>query len=547
MGIDLEEPDIVNTPLEILRLYPDHGYTLKGLFESRAAADPERPFLTFADRRYTWAAFGREVERIAAVLHENGVRKGDRVAIGATNSDAHVILLLALARLGAAMVPLNPGFGVEEIGYILKNANVSGVIGSAATLPTIRRALSAAGMDRWLLQIDGTSDDVMDFFEITPSANAPDNGEPDDICVIIYTSGTTGLPKGVMHSQKNYVLSAEIAAARVGLQPDDKVLIILPFFHVNALFYSLASMLAVGASGTLSPRFSASTFWDSVVESGATQVNIIEAIGNILQKRPRSEFRPEHRLRVVYGVRQAFVKTFLEEFNIPHLVAGYGMTECPGAICNPLEAPLKPGSIGIPGSHPDPRIPSTEARLVDDDGNDVTDGEAGELLLKSPVLMEGYFRDPEQTAATFRDGWLATGDLVRRDGDGYYYFISRKKDIIRRRGENISGAELDRVIGEHPDVYEAAAIAVPAELGEDEILAAVVPRPGTTLSAEDIASWCRERLASMKVPRFVVFVETLPHTPTHKVAKAQMRADATLLKRATDLEPAHQAPGLQPS
>ncbi len=150
--------------------------------------------------------------------------------------------------------------------------------------------------------------------------------------------------------------------------------------------------------------------------------------------------------------------------------------------------------------------------------------------------MRGYYRDPEQTKAAFRDGWFLTGDLVRRDEDGYFFFVSRKKDIIRRRGENIAGAELDRVISAHPGVHEAAAIPIPAELGEDEILAVVVARPGQRLAPEDIAQWCRERLAPMKVPRYVLFVGELPHTPTHKIAKAVLREDRTLAARAVDLE-----------
>jgi crotonobetaine/carnitine-CoA ligase len=150
--------------------------------------------------------------------------------------------------------------------------------------------------------------------------------------------------------------------------------------------------------------------------------------------------------------------------------------------------------------------------------------------------MQGYFRDPEQTRAAFRDGWFLTGDLVRRDAEGCFHFVSRKKDIIRRRGENIAGAELDRVIGAHPAVHEAAAIPVPADLGEDEILVAVVAKPGHTVSAEEIAQWCRERLAPMKVPRYVVLAESLPHTPTHKVQKTALREDRTLKSRAIDLE-----------
>jgi len=230
---------------------------------------------------------------------------------------------------------------------------------------------------------------------------------------------------------------------------------------MNALFYSVAGALAAGGSVAIVPKFSASTFWQTAVELGATVANIIEAIGSILQARPRGEFRPDHRIRAVYGVRQNFAETFRSAFGIPHLFSGFGMTEIPGVTCNPLEGPNKPGSMGMIGRHPDPARPWAECRILDDAGQDVPAGEVGELAVKTPIIMQGYFRDPEQTRAAFRDGWFLTGDLVRRDDDGFFFFVSRKKDIIRRRGENIAGAELDRVIGAHPGVLEVAAIPVP--------------------------------------------------------------------------------------
>jgi crotonobetaine/carnitine-CoA ligase len=212
------------------------------------------------------------------------------------------------------------------------------------------------------------------------------------------------------------------------------------------------------------------------------------------------------------------------------------MSEVPGVLNNPFPGPWRVGSMGKPSQHPDRRVALAQVKVVDDEGRDVPDGETGELVVRTPIVMQGYWREPAQTAAAFRDGWFLTGDLARRDADGYFWFVARKKDIIRRRGENISGAELDRVIGSHPDVIEAAAIPVPSELGEDEILVAVVRKPGSTLDAQAVADWCRERLAPIKVPRYVVFAESLPHTPTHRVAKFRMREDATLRERAVDLD-----------
>ena len=529
------------TPLEVLRLYPEHDGTIEGAFATRMARDPDRPLLVHGGRTRSWRECDELVGRLAAALAARGIAQGDRVAMMAANSDAHVLLLFALARLGAIMVPVNPEFGPAEAGYVMNHAEVSGIVCSAAALPVAREAAAKLARAPWFLLSDGAVDGAPNFFEVaqaTAAAALPRVASPDDTCLIVYTSGTTGFPKGAMHSQRSFVTCGEAFVQRVYLQPDDRVMVILPLFHINALFYSVAGTLAAGATLIVVPRFSASAFWNTVVETGATTVNIIEAIGTILKNRPRSEFRPEHRLRAVYGVRQSVAETFRDEFRIPHRIGGFGMTEIPGVTCNPVEGLQKAGSMGPIGRHPDPARPWAQCRVVDEEGRDVAPNVEGELWVKTPIIMQGYFRDPEQTAAAFHDGWFKTGDLVRRDEDGYFYFISRKKDIIRRRGENIAGAELDRVIGSHPAVHEAAAIPVPAELGEDEILVAVVKKPGAEVGAQEIAQWCRERLAPMKVPRYVLFVDELPHTPTHKVAKAVLKADTTLRSRATDLQAA---------
>ena len=533
-------------PLEVLRLYPDHDYTLRGAFESRAQRNPRRPFMLFAGRTWSWQEFAAAIDGLARVLIARGVGKGDRIGVMARNGDGHVLLLFALARICAIMVPVNPEFGVDEARYVLHHAEVSGVAAGSDTLDTTRAACAGLAAAPWFVLLDAGRDDVPllhDLIERAPNAQVPGDVAADDTCLIVYTSGTTGFPNGAMHSQRSFVTSGEAFVQRIYLQDDDRVMIVLPLFHINALFYSVAGTLVAGCSMAIVPKFSASSFWRTAVDVGATEVNILDAVGTILQNRPRSEFRPEHRIRRVYGVRQNVADTFRGEFGIPHLIGGFGMTEIPGVICNPFEGPQKPGSMGPISRHPDPARPWAACRVVNDEGRDVDAGEEGELIVKTPLIMQGYYRDPEQTRAAFRDGWFFTGDLVRRDADGYFYFVSRRKDIIRRRGENIAGAELDRVIGSHPDVHESAAVPVPAELGEDEILAAVVLKPGAKLTAQDVAQWCRERLAPMKVPRFVLFLNELPHTPTHKVAKTVLRADKSLRQRAVDLQAAEPTSG----
>lgn len=529
------------SPLQALRLYAPHDGTLASLLAARVAAAPERDALVFEDRALGYAQLQRLAQQAAAMYAARGVRCGDRIGVMSTNHPSTVITLLALARLGAVMVPVNPDYRAAEAGYVFAHAQVNGVLCAPDVLDTVREAVTAINPAPWLMLNRSANGAGLPVFDdaVAAASGEPmaDEGSADAPCVFIYTSGTTGFPKGVIHGQRTLILAGEGFVQRMYLQPDDRLLAILPMFHINALFYSLAGALAAGATLILLPRFSASTFWADVARTRATEANTIAAVSNILLRRPRSEFVPGHALRKIYGApfSAETYDVFQREFGVPTLIEGYGMSEIPGALNNPFEGPHKIGSMGMPSVHPDPAVQLAQLRIVDDDGRELPDGQTGELVVKTPLAMQGYYRDPEQTRGAFRDGWFLTGDLAWRDADGYFWFVARKKDIIRKRGENISGAELDRVIESHPAVLQAAAIPVPDALGEDEILVAVVRKPGGELDAAAVAAWCRERLAPIKVPRYVVFVDTLPQTPTHRVAKYKLRADVALRERAVDL------------
>lgn len=529
---------IMLKPLEVLRLFPEHNYTLFDVLQSRSSGAGDRPFVIFNDQQWTYPRFMQEVLATARVLISRGVKNGDRVGVIARNDVGHLLLLFACARIGAIMVPTNPDYGVDEAGYVMKHADVCAVACGKETLEVARGAASRMDTAPWLMLFDGVASDVPNLGELiahSPDISLPPPAGPDDTCVIIYTSGSTGFPKGAMHSQRNFITAGEANVARLWLQPQDRLMTMLPLFHVNALFYSLAGTIAAGASIIVIEKFSASTFWDTAVKTGATRVNFIDTIGRILKARPRSEFRPDHLINTVYGARPEVQECFRNEFHIPNLINGFGMTEIPGVHCNPFEGPQKATSLGPVGRHPDPARPWAHCRLVDDNGVDVPTDSTGELWVKHPIVMQGYFRDPEQTKAAFRDGWFMTGDLMRCDSDGHYYFVTRKKDIIRRRGENIAGLELDRVINAHPAVSEAAAIGVPSDMGDEEVLAAVSLKAGASVTAQEIADWCAQTLAAMKVPRYVLFMDELPHTATHKIAKHVLKADKTIKSRAIDL------------
>ncbi len=557
-----DDPSSELSPAAVLALYPQHAGTIPSFLAARAAVRPDRLVLQVEHRKWTYRELEEASALLAAELTRRGVTRGDRIALISLNSDLSVALFLAAARVGAIFIPLNPAATRADLEYLLGHSRASLIVAQPADVDRAREVSTALGRASPLVSLaewglaadtaggvierlralggepDGTrADRSRPDVEARRGAGARDlKSQPDDPVVVIYTSGTTGFPKGVVHTHRTYVLAAEGFVSRMHLQPSERLLTVMPFFHINALFYSLGGAIAAGGALITVPRFSASQFWNLAAESGATEFNFLAAVGSILMNRPRSEFNPAHRIRKLYGgpISERMDRVFREEFNVSELIEGYGMTEIPGACCNPFAGPRKAGSIGRPAVHPTYPGAFSDLRILGDDGGELPPGEAGELVVRTPMMFKEYLDDPEQTAAAFRDGGFLTGDLVRRDADGYFYFVARKKDIIRRRGENIAGAELDRIITDHPGVAEAAAIGVPSELGEEEILVVVVPRQPGAVEPRALVDWCRGRLAAMKVPRYIVMADSLPHTPSHRVAKHLLKSDKSLLERAFD-------------
>ena len=531
------------SPAAVLARYPAHIDTLPSLFAARVAITPSAPALRFAAREYSYAELDLASSRFAEVLRQHDTLPGQLIACVAENSDLMVVAFLACAKLGAVFVPTNPALTARELSFVLEHSKPAIILSSArncARLPALIDALETRpvilALETYGLLATRTQDVLAELAghargELTELPPVT----PDTALVVVYTSGTTGHPKGVVHSHRNYVWAAEAFVDRMHLQPTERLLTVLPFFHINALFYSLGGALAAGAMLITADGFSASRFWDFATEVGATQFNTLAAVGSILCKRPRTEFNPRHRLRKIYGgpISAEVDAVFREEFGVPALIEGYGMSEIPGACNNPFDGPHKLGSIGVPARHPRLPMPFVAMQVQDDSGRELIDGDVGELAVQTPIAFHGYLHDAAQTAAAFRDGWFLTGDLVKRDSQGYFYFIARKKDIIRVRGENVAGAELDRVLGNHPGIAEVATIGVPSELGDEDILVAIVATDGP-LAVADLVTWCADQLAAIKIPRYWVWVDELPHTPSHRVAKHFLKADKSLITRAFD-------------
>lgn len=496
-------------------------------FLAAAVAEiPDQPFLIWQDQPTTYREFGEQVERAAAAWHALGVRRGDRVVFMVDNSPDFLVAWLGLATVGGILSAVNTGFTVDEVAYQVQHSDPRFVLVSSAH-GDVMGAVAERIPSLEVLHL-GPHERLADFLALRASV---DGTAPrvdltgDDVITLIYTSGTTGRPKAVMQTHRTFVLTGQAYPVWLDIRPGDRQYVCLPYFHINSQAYS--TMGAIGARSTivLVPRFSARRFWPDVRRHGVTHFNFIGAMTVILARRDAADDDLDNRVRVAYGGTKLPHELQMDverRFGL-RIISGFGMSETTFGMIEDVHGYRRPGSIGKPRQHPDPSVPRNEARLVDEHGRDVPTGEVGELLLRNPTMALGYFREPDRTAAAFRDGWLHTGDLLRRDDEGFYFFVDRKKDVIRRRGENISSVEVERILADHPAVQLAAVVGVPSELTDEEVLAYVVPRADASVDAAELLSWAATRLAAFKVPRYVRVVDDLPRTASHKVRKEVLR------------------------
>lgn len=502
---------------------------VRDFLDAAAARNPDRPFLIWQDEEQTYAEFVAEVDAAAAVWRELGVRKGDRVAFMAGNSPGFLHAWLGLAKLGAILVAVNTGFKLDEARYLVEHSEAVAALVDpehAGFFSTIQRSAPSLRALCGLGPAEGVFTDFTEAMTQVDRAPMPAvDLEGDDVISLIYTSGTTGRPKGVMQTHRNYVLTGQAYPSWMGMSRGDRVYACLPLFHINSQAYS--TMGAIGAEGALvlAPRFSASGFWAEVRRHRVNVFNYIGAMAVILSKSEPSPLDSDNAVRAAYGVPALpwDVREQVERRFGLDCICGFGMSETTYGLLEPRDASRRPGSMGLPRHHPDPSVPRTEARIVDKDGNELGPGEVGELVLKNAAMMLGYFKDPERTAEALRDGWLHTGDSAWRDEDGWFYFVDRVKDIIRRRGENVSSLEVETTLNAHPSVRASAVIGVLSDLLDEDICAIVVPQPGHAPTAGDLIAWCAERLARFKVPRYIEFVTQIPMTSTAKIEKHRLR------------------------
>lgn len=511
------------------------------LLDQSCRRNPKKTYLFFEDEEISYEEFRDNVYRAANWLSRLGATKGDRICIYLPNCPQFLYIWLGLSHIGGILVPINVNYKEKEAGYILKHSQSMAVIGNKETLKVVTSLRPTLPHLKHVISVESKEipPRVLDFADFVKESSEPNFSvvlREDDISSIMYTSGTTGPPKGVLVTHRAYVCCGQGYTYWADITDEDRLFTCLPLYHANAQYYSTMGSLAAGASLILVDHFSASRFWDQIRNYKATIFNFIGAMLVILMKQPESAKDRENSVCVAYGtpaLEEELQKSIEERFGIT-VLAGYALTECPFGTIQPLHDVRKPKSIGMPRYHPDFE---NEIRVVNDRGKELPAGEVGELVIRNLTVTPGYFREPEETEKILRNGWLHTGDNAYRDEDGYFYFMDRKKDVIRRRGENMSSLEIEEVINSHPKVLESAVIGVPSGLSDEEVKAYIVPKHGSFIEPKEMFGWCERRLARFKVPRFIEFRKSLPKTPTHRVEKYKLRKEKEdLTKGCVDRE-----------
>jgi len=483
----------------------DGPTTIPGLLIDAAGRFGGRPFLRAGDVRRTYREAAEVAARVAGALAARGVRRGDRLAAMSANRPELLDLVLGCAWLGAVLVPLNTGLRGQGLRHALDVADAAYL----ATEPEYAERITQAGYGGvlWLIGRDEPAPG-----EAPPLPPAP--VRPEETAAILFTSGTTGPSRGVRCPHAQFGWWGLNVADSLALTSDDVLYTPLPLFHTNAL-NAIAQAMVSGAAYTLGPKFSASRHWTRVAEAGATVLYLLGAMVPMLMAQPAGPQDRGHRAwRALAPATPAHLwEPFRERFGVT-LIDGFGSTETNLVIGSGADG-CRPGFMGV-------LRPGFSARVVDERLRPVSDGTPGELVVRSHqpyAFSTGYVGDPPEPP----DSWRRTGDRVVREPDGRYRFVDRIKDVIRRRGENISSYEVESAARTHPSVAEAAAFPVPSELAEDEVMVAVTVRPGRALDPADLVRHCAGELPPFAVPRYVEIMASLPLTETGKVRKAALR------------------------
>jgi acyl-CoA synthetase (AMP-forming)/AMP-acid ligase II len=493
--------------------------TIAELVRRPARERPEATWFVAPDTGRT-LAFGELADgnrRVAALLAREGLAPGAHVSVVMPNGLATLRILVGAMAGGWVVNPVNLLASPEQMRYVLDHSDCALAFASPEWAPKVRGLVAGFGRSVRVIEVDPDAERLPGEGEAGPE---PPEAGPEALALLMYTSGTTGKPKGVMLTQSNLVANALAISAEHGLGPADRVAAVLPLYHINAFAVTMLAPLAHGGSLAMPPRFSAGKFWAMAGETQCTWINVVPTIVSYLLE---GEVPPREALARIRFCRSASAALPVEHHRAFERKFGVGIIETMGltetvapAFSNPLDpAARKVGSVG--------RASGCEARIVDDRGQPVADGLAGEVVIRGPQVTRGYYKNPEATAsAFFPDGWFRSGDIGVRDADGFFFITGRIKELIIKGGENIAPREIDEVLLRHPAVLDAAAVGVPDRHYGQEIVACVVRREGRACSAEELRAFCVEHLGKYKAPKAIHFVADLPRGPSGKVQRLKL-------------------------
>jgi long-chain acyl-CoA synthetase len=489
------------------------------LIASHLDQDADRPAVKFDDFVLSYGALDQAAQRAAGLLSAYGVKAGDRVGLQMPNVPYFPIVYLGILRLGAVVVPMNPLLKDREVAYQLSDSGARVMVGWHGFKEALTRGCESAGVQA----IEVIPGEFEGLLGRAAPVSAITERAPEHAAVIVYTSGTTGTPKGALLTHANVIAGAQTGKELINAQPEGVALAALPLFHIfglnsimNCTFYSRGLM-------TLVPRFEPEKVLEVMERDRVSTFGGVPTMYMALLHHPGREQRDVSSLEfcisggapmpvdVLYGFDEVFGTKILE---------GFGLSETTGmGSFNLPSRERKPGSIGLP-------VGGTEIKLVDDAGEEVAQGERGEIVMRGPFVMSGYWGREDATAQAIKDGWFYTGDIGSADQDGYLYVVDRKKDMILRGGYNVYPREIEEVIYGHPDVLEAAVVGVPDGTLGEEVGAAISLRQGSTQTAESLQEYLKERVAAYKYPRVIWFVDELPKGPTGKILKREIARPA---------------------
>jgi long-chain acyl-CoA synthetase len=475
----------------------------------------------FKEQSTTYAELNKLVDRFASGLSSKGIGKGDTVALLLGNSPQFVIAYYGILRIGAVVVPINPTYTLREISYILSNSQAKAAFATSSLQPILSVLKNQLENLRLVIYNEAVEaectfeqflQEANDFYEVPYI-------DKEDLALILYTSGTTGEPKGVMLSHQNMVSNAEATCKEYELNEEDRVVAVVPMFHVLCMTCCINTSISRGATILILPKFSPSEVVRTIREQKATVFIGVPTMYNFMLQLPDTAANDFSSIRFCISAGASIPLEILNRFEERYrviIMEGYGLSEAsPSACCNPLGGVRKPGSIGI-------AIDGVKVKVVDPNGREVPIGEVGELIIQGPNVMKGYLGMPEATAIALKDGWLYTGDLAKMDEDEYFYIVDRKKDMILAGGYNIYPREVEEVLYQHSSVAEAAVIGVPdQEYGES--VKAYIVKKDDNLTADDIIRFCLTRLAKYKVPKQVAFLTELPKNTTGKILRRKLK------------------------